>query len=116
MTTSFRSIHEIQKKSAAQIGILYLREGEGSSKLTPRVFPVSYFGVRYETQLTNTSLSKKRPKTISRHKGFRLLVIEPVHRGSSSILLVTFLGHPVYIYEHWRENGIINDIFYNQND
>ena len=41
------------------------------------------------------NLSKKRPKTFARPKGCRPLVIEPVHRGSSSILLVTFLGHPV---------------------
>ena len=43
------------------------------------------------------SLSKKRPKkSISRHKGCRQMVIEPVHCGSSSILKVRFLGHPVY--------------------
>ena len=32
---------------------------------------------------------------MSRHKGCRILVIEPVHTGSSSVLLVVFLGHPV---------------------
>ena len=62
MTTSFRSIHGIQKKSAAQIEILCLQGGEESSKLARLVFPISYFGVWYETQLTNTSLRKKRPK------------------------------------------------------
>ena len=62
MTTSFRSIHGIKKKSAAQIEILYLEGGEGSSKLARRVFPISYFGVWYETQLANTFLRKKRPK------------------------------------------------------
>ena len=33
-------------------------------------------------------------KSISRHKGYRLLVIAPAHCGSS-ILKVRFLGHPV---------------------
>ena len=40
-------------------------------------------------------LVKKDQKTFSMPKGCLLLVIEPVHRGSSSILLVPFLGHPV---------------------
>ena len=34
---------------------------------------------------------------MSRHKGCRLLVIEPVLCGSNSILKVRFLGHLVYI-------------------
>ena len=33
----------------------------------------------------------------SRHKRYQLLVIEPVHCGSNSILNVRFLSHPVYI-------------------
>ena len=35
----------------------------------------------------------KELKTVQR--AICVLVIEPVHRGYSSILLVTFLGHPV---------------------
>ena len=39
---------------------------------------------------------RKGQKNISGHKGSRLLVIEPVHRGSSSILLKElFLGYPI---------------------
>ena len=34
-------------------------------------------------------------KSIFRHKGCQLLVIEPVHYGSNSILKVLLLGHPV---------------------
>ena len=37
-------------------------------------------------------------KNISRNKGCRLLVIEPVHCGSSSILLLTFSEHPVFVF------------------
>ena len=67
----------------------------GSSKLARRVFPISYFGCLVWNTATNTFIRKKRPKNkISRHKGCRLLVIEPVHRGSSSILLVSFFGTP----------------------
>ena len=41
--------------------------------------------------LIRLSLGKKRPKKlISRHKGCRLLVIEPVHYGSNSIMKVRF--------------------------
>ena len=36
-------------------------------------------------------------KLISIHKGCRLLVFEPVHCGSNSILKVRFLGHPVHV-------------------
>ena len=45
--------------------------------------------------LIRLSLSKKRQKKISRHKGCRQMVIETVHCASSSILKVRFLGHPV---------------------
>ena len=46
--------------------------------------------------LIRPSLSKKRPRNLfSRHKGCRLLVIEPVHCGSNSILKLRFFGHPV---------------------
>ena len=38
-------------------------------------------------------------KIISRHKEYRLLVIEPVHLGSNSILKVRFLGHPVHTHD-----------------
>ena len=34
-------------------------------------------------------------KRFSRHRGCQLLIIQPLHRGSSSILLVIFLGQPV---------------------
>ena len=40
------------------------------------------------------SLSKKGPKTLSRTQWCQTLVIQPVHHGSSRILLVHFLGHP----------------------
>ena len=45
------------------------------------------------------NVSKKWPKkSISKHKGCRQMVIEPVHCNSGSILKVRFfLGHPVYI-------------------
>ena len=44
------------------------------------------------------SLSKKRPKKlISRHKGCWLLVIEPVHCGSNSILRVRFFWDTLYL-------------------
>ena len=39
-------------------------------------------------------LVKKEQKTFSMLKGCLLLVIEPVHRGSSSILLKPFFGTP----------------------
>ena len=39
--------------------------------------------------------SNNQKKNISQAQGVRLLVIEPVHRGSSSILKITFLGHPL---------------------
>ena len=39
-------------------------------------------------------LVKKEQKTFSMPKGCLLLVIEPVHRGSSSILLKPFFGTP----------------------
>ena len=36
----------------------------------------------------------QKKQTIFRHKGCRLLVIEPVHCGSSGILLIPFFGTP----------------------
>ena len=41
------------------------------------------------------SLGKNDQKTISRHRVCRLLVNERMHRGSRSMLKVTFFGHPV---------------------
>ena len=43
-------------------------------------------------------------KLISRHKGCQLLVIEPMHCGSNSILKVRFLGHPVHLKTIWSES------------
>ena len=34
----------------------------------------------------------------TKNKGCRLQVIEPVHCGSSSILLLTFSEHPVFVF------------------
>ena len=43
----------------------------------------------------------KRPKTFSRPKGCRPLVIEPVQHGSSIILFLApiFLEHPLYMID-----------------
>ena len=44
-----------------------------------------------------------KKKTISRHKVCQLLVIEPLHRGYSSILLVPFLETPcIRINKRWK--------------
>ena len=44
-------------------------------------------------------LKETTKKLISRHKGCRQMVIEPLHCGSSSILKVRFFGTPcMYLY------------------
>ena len=40
---------------------------------------------------------------IARHKGCRLLVIEPVHCGSNNNLKMPFFGHPVDVFRFVRE-------------
>ena len=50
-------------------------------------------------------LVRNDQKPISRHNVCRLLVNERMHSGSSSILKVTFLGHPVWMIEKVNKRG-----------